>query len=40
VLRNEGCDSVQGFYIGAPVPRAQFAALLRDARGRSRGFAA
>jgi diguanylate cyclase (GGDEF)-like protein/PAS domain S-box-containing protein len=31
-LRNEGCDAVQGFHIGRPLPAGRFAALLRDRR--------
>jgi diguanylate cyclase (GGDEF)-like protein len=30
LLANEGCDGVQGFHIGSPMPRAQFAALLSE----------
>ena len=28
-VRSLRCDTVQGFYVGRPVPAAEFAALLR-----------
>jgi diguanylate cyclase (GGDEF)-like protein/PAS domain S-box-containing protein len=31
-LRNEGCNAVQGFHIGRPLPAGGFAALLRESR--------
>jgi EAL domain-containing protein (putative c-di-GMP-specific phosphodiesterase class I) len=35
-LRRHGCDQVQGFLYGEPVPPAEFAQLLERARRRGK----
>jgi EAL domain-containing protein (putative c-di-GMP-specific phosphodiesterase class I) len=36
-LRAEGCDEVQGYYFGKPVPEEEFAGLLLSAAGSKEG---
>ena len=34
-MRGEGCDSVQGYYIGRPMPLADFQVAIGNSRGTS-----
>jgi EAL domain-containing protein (putative c-di-GMP-specific phosphodiesterase class I) len=34
-VRGEGCDSVQGYYIGRPMPLADFQEFVGNSRGAS-----
>jgi EAL domain-containing protein (putative c-di-GMP-specific phosphodiesterase class I) len=34
-VRGEGCDSVQGYYIGRPMPLADFQGFVGNSRGAS-----
>ena len=36
ILSSEGCEEVQGYYFGRPMPAADFAAFLDDSRARVR----